>query len=296
MLEGLIIRGVGGFYYVETESGVYQCRARGLFKKQGITPMVGDHVAIDLTEEEEVEGYVTEIHPRRNSFIRPPIANVDLLLVTAAFRHPAPNLRLIDRFLVMAQMAGTEAVICFNKSDLADAAQIEEMQRIYGSSYEVRFLSAKTGDGIDALAERVAGLQVALAGPSGVGKSTVLNHLCRDASAKTGEVSRKTRRGRHTTRHVEIFPMDLGMSFRPSSQIQMPKIDSARLISYGTRMSLMKGFRGKMYDALLSKSENEKIRLGLTSFLMSVAIHKMVRFPFCAGALRRWRQRRAEGT
>lgn len=210
MLEGLIIRGVGGFYYVETESGVYQCRARGLFKKQGITPMVGDRVAIDLTEEEEVEGYVTEIHPRRNSFIRPPIANVDLLLVTAAFRHPAPNLRLIDRFLVMAQMAGTEAVICFNKADLADAAQIEEMQRIYGDSYEVRFLSAKTGDGIDALAERVAGLQVALAGPSGVGKSTVLNHLCRDASAKTGEVSRKTRRGRHTTRHVEIFPMDLG--------------------------------------------------------------------------------------
>ena len=164
MLEGLIIRGVGGFYYVETESGVYQCRARGLFKKQGITPMVGDRVAIDLTEEEEVEGYVTEIHPRRNSFIRPPIANVDLLLVTAAFRHPAPNLRLIDRFLVMAQMAGTEAVICFNKADLANEEQIEDMQRIYGSSYEVRFLSAKNGDGIAALAERVAGLQVALAG------------------------------------------------------------------------------------------------------------------------------------
>ena len=92
MLEGLIIRGVGGFYYVETESGLYQCRARGLFKKQGITPMVGDRVQIDLTEEEEVEGYVTEIHPRRNSFIRPPIANIDLLLVVAACRHPAPNI------------------------------------------------------------------------------------------------------------------------------------------------------------------------------------------------------------
>ena len=210
MLEGLIVRGVGGFYYVETENGTYQCRARGLFKKQGITPMVGDRVSVELTEEEEVEGYVTEIHPRRNAFIRPPIANVDLLLVVAAFRHPAPNLRLIDRFLVMAQMAGTEAILCFNKADLAKQEDQETLRRIYGSSYDVLFLSAKTGEGIDDLTARVSGKQVALAGPSGVGKSTILNHLCQDAAAKTGEVSRKTRRGRHTTRHVEIFPMDCG--------------------------------------------------------------------------------------
>ncbi|MCR5134349.1 MAG: ribosome small subunit-dependent GTPase A [Clostridiales bacterium] len=210
MIEGLIIRGVGGFYYVETEEGIYQCRARGLFKKQGIIPMVGDRVMIDRTQEEEVEGYVTKIHPRSNSFIRPPISNVDLLLVVAAFRHPAPNIRLIDRFLVMAQMSGTEAVLCFNKSDLAKAEEKERLQRIYGNCYETRFLSASAGDGIEPLAERIAGKQVALAGPSGVGKSTILNHLCTDAAAKTGEISRKTRRGRHTTRHVEIFPMDRG--------------------------------------------------------------------------------------
>ena len=210
MTEGLIVRGVGGFYYVETAEGVYQCRARGLFKKQGITPMVGDRVEIDLTEEEEVEGYVTKILPRRNAFIRPPIANVDLLLVTAAFRHPAPNFRLIDRFLVMAQMSDTDVILCFNKADLASEEETASMQRIYGGCYELRFLSAKTGDGIRELADRVAGLHVALAGPSGVGKSTVLNWLCNGAEAKTGAVSRKTRRGRHTTRHVEIFPMDLG--------------------------------------------------------------------------------------
>ena len=210
MMDGLIIKGVGGFYYVDTGDKVYQCRARGLFKKQGLTPMVGDRVRIDVTEEEEVEGYVTAIGPRTNAFIRPPIANVDLLFVVAAMRHPAPNLRLIDRFLVMAQMAETEAVLCFNKADLADEEQQTSLARIYGGSYRVFFVSAKTGDGLPALKAYAAGKQVALAGPSGVGKSTILNHLCEGAAARTGEVSRKTRRGRHTTRHVEIFPMDLG--------------------------------------------------------------------------------------
>lgn len=210
MAEGLIVRGVGGFYYVETEDGIYQCRARGLFKKQGITPMVGDAVTIELTDEEEVEGYVTGIHPRRNAFIRPPIANVDLFVVTAAFRHPSPNIRLIDRFLVMAQMSGTEAVLCFNKMDLAKDEEIRDMKRIYAGSYELLTVSAGTGAGIEQLAERLKGQNVALAGPSGVGKSTILNALCTHAAAATGEVSRKTRRGRHTTRHVEIFPMDRG--------------------------------------------------------------------------------------
>ena len=170
MTEGLIIKGVGGFYYVETAERTYQCRARGLFKKQGLTPMVGDHVTIEVTEDEEVEGYVTEIHPRANAFIRPPIANVDLLFVVAAMRHPAPNLRLIDRFLVMAQMADTEAVLCFNKSDLADSDAQAELLRIYGSSYRVFFMSARQGDGLEALQDYAAGKQVALAGPSGVGK------------------------------------------------------------------------------------------------------------------------------
>lgn len=210
MAEGLIVKGVGGFYYVETEDGLYQCRARGLFKKQGITPMVGDLVTVDLTEDEEVEGYVTAIHPRRNAFIRPPIANVDLLLVVAAVRHPAPNYRLIDRFLVMAEMAGTETIVCFNKADLAKKDELAQIEQIYGSCYEVQFPSALTGEGIDVLKKRIAGANVALAGPSGVGKSTILNHLYAQAEAQTGEVSKKTRRGRHTTRHVEIFPMDLG--------------------------------------------------------------------------------------
>ncbi|MBQ2063796.1 MAG: ribosome small subunit-dependent GTPase A [Firmicutes bacterium] len=210
MTEGLIIKGVGGFYYVDTGDRVYQCRARGLFKKQGLTPMVGDRVTIDVTEDEEVEGYVTGIAPRINSFIRPPIANVDVLFVVAAMRHPVPNLRLIDRFLVMAQMAETEAVLCFNKADLAGQDEQDALKRIYGNSYPLFFVSAKTGEGLESFKEYAAGKQVALAGPSGVGKSTILNHLSSGAAAQTGEVSRKTRRGRHTTRHVEIFPLDFG--------------------------------------------------------------------------------------
>lgn len=210
MMEGCIVKGVGGFYYVETAEGIYQCRARGLFKRQGITPTVGDHVYIERTDEEEVEGFVTEILPRKNLFIRPPIANVDRLIVVAALADPPPNTRLIDRFLVMAEMAATPVLLCFNKTDLGDAELGAKLLRIYEPLYETCFVSGTTGEGVAALKEKVAGERVALAGPSGVGKSTLLNHLRIGAGAATGAVSERTGRGRHTTRHVEVFPMDRG--------------------------------------------------------------------------------------
>ena len=210
-MKGKIVKGIGGFYYVDTGNRVYQCRARGLFKKQGITPMVGDLVDMEETTEKEVEGYVTAILPRKNCFIRPPIANVDLLVVMAAVKSPAPHYRLIDRFLVMAEMSKVEIICCISKIDLAPQ-MAEDMMAIYGSLYPTYPISCKQGEGIEDMAKVMAGKNVALAGPSGVGKSTLLNHLRQEATAVTGEISKKTGRGRHTTRHVEIFSMEGGGS------------------------------------------------------------------------------------
>ncbi|MDR1797204.1 MAG: ribosome small subunit-dependent GTPase A [Clostridiales Family XIII bacterium] len=223
MTEGLIVKALSGFYYVEAfEDGkaagnaragcaptVYQCRARGLFKKEGatrVTPLVGDRVRFDVTDEKDAEGYVTEILPRRNAFIRPPVANVEVFLVTVAAKDPDPNPELTDRFLVSAEAADAEAVVVVNKDDLSPAAA-RKMAQIYRGVYPVAVVSAQTREGTDALWEMIKGRTVAFAGASGVGKTSLLACWAEDlaASMETGEVSRKTGRGKHTTRHVEIF-------------------------------------------------------------------------------------------
>ncbi len=209
-MKGRIIRGVGGFYYVKTEKGVYQCRARGVFKKKGLTPTVGDEVLMEITHEGDMEGFVTEIFPRKNVFIRPPISNVDTILVVVAAKDPDPNWYLIDKFLVTAEMSDVDIRLCVNKTDLADEPVKADFRRIYGNLYPLHFLSCETGEGVAELKEAIAGTRTALAGPSGVGKSTLLNLLHEEAEQETGGISRKTGRGRHTTRHVEIFPMDAG--------------------------------------------------------------------------------------
>ncbi len=210
-MKGTIVKGIAGFYYVKEESGeapAFQCKARGVFKKDGIVPAVGDHVIFELGEGVEDDGLITEILPRRNEFIRPPVANVDCFMSVMAAAHPKPNLTLLDKFLVMAEKSGTDIIVCLNKVDLAKGRIIEEVRERYGSIYPVACLSAGTGQGISELRERIQGRQTALAGPSGVGKSTLLNALLPGAAAETGNVSEKTKRGRHTTRHCELF--DLG--------------------------------------------------------------------------------------
>ena len=202
---GLIKKGIGGFYYVETEAGLIEAKGRGIFKKDGITLMVGDNVEISIIDEEAKKGVIESILPRKNQFIRPPIANVDLFAVVFAPCKPKPNFALIDKFLIMAQMKAAEAIICINKSDLATEEEIAEIKSIYDSVYTVLEISAKTGKGIEELAHILSGKRDALAGPSGVGKSTILNSMIPHANMETGSVSEKTQRGKHTTRHVEIF-------------------------------------------------------------------------------------------
>lgn len=205
---GYINKGIAGFYYVKCEDKVYECKARGIFKKKGITPSVGDRVEISLTDEDK--GVIEDILPRRNVFIRPPIANIDCFIIVMAATQPAPNYQVIDRFLVMADLYNTDIIIAVNKTDLASEEMLKEIDEIYGGLYDVIYMSAASGKGVDLLKEKTAGKTAAFAGPSGVGKSTILNALLPGVNVQTGSVSEKTRRGKHTTRHVEIFEREDG--------------------------------------------------------------------------------------
>ena len=207
-MQGTLTKGIAGFYYVAADDGnVYECKARGIFRKQGVTPLPGDRVEISLLPEDG-KASLDRILPRKNTFERPPVANVDLLAFVIAAKHPEPNLAVLDRLTSEAEGSGAEIIICVNKTDLADDGQLEELRSIYEDVYPVHFLSAKTGQGLDELKQVFSGKRCALAGPSGVGKSTIANALLGTEAAKTGDISEKLRRGKNTTRHSELFTAD----------------------------------------------------------------------------------------
>ena len=207
-MKGTIVKGIAGFYYVKHEDEVYQCKARGNFRNDGIKPMVGDFVTFEEGQGEADDGWITEIHERKNSFIRPPISNVDCFVIVMAAAQPKPNLAVMDKFLVMAEKSNTDIVLCVNKTDLAKKKTLDMLEEIYGNVYPMVFVSCSENEGLDELKAMLKGKHVALAGPSGVGKSTILNHLIPGAEAETGSISHKSKRGKHTTRHSELF--DLG--------------------------------------------------------------------------------------
>lgn len=211
MLEGKIIKGIGGFYYVDTEQGTYECRARGIFRKQKITPLVGDRVKISIVDEETKKGVVEEIDKRDTELIRPPIANVDKALIVFAVKNPKPHLSLLDRFIVLAEKENLEIVIVLTKADLDDDNTLERITKIYElSGYKVIPVSNKTKLNIDKVKEELEGSVVVFAGPSGVGKSSLLNEIDSNFKLQTGEVSDKIKRGKHTTRHAELLKLECG--------------------------------------------------------------------------------------
>ncbi len=203
-MKGRIIKGVGGLYYIAANGFVYECSARGRFRKARITPTTGDFVTFTVLDEENKKGALDTIEPRRNILIRPRAANIDCAVITFAAARPDINTDLLDRFLVLAEERKIpDVIICINKSDLApDKNRIRD---IYGGAYPVVFTSAEENSGIDELKQMLRGKVSVFAGPSGVGKSSLINRIIPHSNRQTGEISRKIERGKHTTRQVELI-------------------------------------------------------------------------------------------
>ena len=209
-MVGKIVKGISGFYYVHVvESGIYECKAKGVFRNQKIKPLVGDDVEIAIIDEESKKGNIESIFPRRNELIRPAVANIDLALVIFAAAKPQPNFNLLDRFLIMMEYQKVPVVICFNKQDLVTEEALREIAGVYENcGYTVMHTSACEGQGIEKLKELLRGKTTAVAGPSGVGKSSLVNCLQPNIQMETGSISKKIERGKHTTRHSEIIPIE----------------------------------------------------------------------------------------
>ncbi|MCR5501232.1 MAG: ribosome small subunit-dependent GTPase A [Acetatifactor sp.] len=208
-MQGKIVKGIAGFYYVNAGNKTYECKAKGVFRKDNRKPLVGDDVLLKVLDEEKSLGNVEELLPRRSELIRPAVANVDQGMVIFAVTSPAPNLNLLDRFLIMMEQQKLPCLICFNKTDLDRDGLLESYVKAYEKSgHEVLAVSAKEGLGMNSLRERLQGKTTTVAGPSGVGKSSLINLLLGERTMETGSLSAKIDRGKHTTRHSELLRID----------------------------------------------------------------------------------------
>lgn len=208
-MRGKIIKGIAGFYYVYVEGrGTYECKAKGIFRKDHKKPLVGDDVEADVLDEEAMLGNIREILPRKSALIRPAVANVDQALIIFAIVKPNPNFNLLDRFLIRMERQNLPTIICFNKQDIATEKEKETLRRAYETcGYQVLFISALEQEGLEQVKELLTGKTTTVAGPSGVGKSSLINQLAPKAQMETGDISRKIERGKHTTRHSEIIAL-----------------------------------------------------------------------------------------
>ena len=236
-MQGKIVKGIAGFYYVHVaESGIYECKAKGAFRNQKVKPLVGDNVRLEVLDEEQKKGNIEEILPRKNALIRPAVANIDQALVIFAAAKPKPNFNLLDRFLILMQYQKVPAVVCFNKQDMVDVEELQLLKNTYESAgYPVLFTSAAKEEGITAIRELLKGKTTTVAGPSGVGKSSLINLLSPEAEMETGDISRKIERGKHTTRHSELFALDENTFICDTpgfSSIYLPEMEKEELGIY----------------------------------------------------------------
>lgn len=236
LLQGVIIKGIGGFYYVRAEDKhIYECRARGIFRKENIKPIIGDRVEINTID--EGHGNIDRILPRTNSLIRPSVANIDALVIVLAAKNPDPDFYLTDKLILMAEIKGITPALCINKTDLESAGRIKNAYKNTG--YHIFEASAVNNIISDGLLDFISDKTTAFAGLSGVGKSSILN-LITGNTAKTGDVSEKIGRGKHTTRHVELFELDNGgyvLDTPGFSSFEPDIIDAADLCGYFREMA-----------------------------------------------------------
>ena len=238
--DGRIIRGIAGFYYVQTPQGdVYECKAKGSFRNEKTKPLVGDYVHIAVVDEEKRIGNIEQIEKRKNELIRPAVANVDQALVIFASIDPQPNFHLLDTFLARMELLGIPSLICFNKSDLDEDREIyKEIEEIYrASGYPIVYTSAKEQQGVEQLKAYLKHKCTTVAGPSGVGKSSLINLLQSNVQMETNDISQKTARGRHTTRHSELIALD-----EDSFIMDTPGFTSLRMDEY-EKEDIAAGFR-----------------------------------------------------
>lgn len=215
-MQGKIIKAISGFYYVrisdfeqEKDMGIFECKAKGIFRKESKKPLVGDQVEFDVLDEVEKKGNIIKVFPRSNQLIRPAVANVDQAIVFFALQSPNPNFNLLDRFLIMMERLNLPIILCFNKEDLVTEEEKTFIKEIYKPcNYPMFFLSAKNQIGLGTIKEQLKGKTSALAGPSGAGKSTFVNTLQENHVQETGEISRKIKRGKNTTRHTNLIEID----------------------------------------------------------------------------------------
>lgn len=210
-MTGKIVKGIAGFYYVDTGDAVYECKAKGIFRKDQKKPLVGDNVELEILDETEKTGNITRILPRKRELIRPAVANVDQALVIFAFTRPRINYNLLDRFLIQMERQGLPCVLVFNKLDIAEEEEKQQIREVYqASGYPIFFVSAQSGEGMEELAACLKDKTSTVAGPSGVGKSSLVNRLQREVAMETGEISRKIERGKQTTRHTQLMALEQG--------------------------------------------------------------------------------------
>lgn len=208
-MQGKIIRGIGGFYYINACNSIYECKAKGSFRKEGIKPLVGDDCIIDILDEKNYLANITSILPRHSELIRPAVANVDQAMIIFAVSRPEPNFNLLDRFIIQMWQKELPCIIVINKMDLAGDKQRCEIEEAYEAcGCRVVFTSVNTNEGVDEIRKLIKGKTTTVAGPSGVGKSSMINLLQSSVKMQTGMLSDKIDRGKHTTRHSELIPID----------------------------------------------------------------------------------------
>lgn len=237
MYKGKIVKGIAGFYYVDIgQSEIIECKAKGRFRNEGITPLIGDIVKLDLLDQKDKKGNILEIYPRKNRLIRPTVANVDQALIVFAVKEPDPNFSLLDRFIILAEQEQIQVIICFNKIDKIKKEEIDATIRPYiMAGYPVITASALKGEGIKEIKQYLFNKITVFAGPSGVGKSTLLNSIYPQLQLETGAVSEKIKRGKHTTRHAELLSVGEGgyvVDTPGFSSLQIQHIEKEDLASY----------------------------------------------------------------